>query len=265
MSLQISTARASCSHPSVPGLVALSPGAGNHQLRGELPHAGHCVTQFSLPASRVVERLATTAGSPKLQAGEEDGAAEVTETLRKQCEEGELSLAVGALDAQLEKGCHVDNSLLYRVLKRCTAKKDLILGRRVHDLVLKGRYHTDAFLANHLIRMYASHGMLEEATQVFRKVPAPDCYVWSSIISAHAEHGQSSQAIHLYRELRRSALKLNSYVFVAALKACATAKDVAAGKEVHADTLDILSTDLVKRHSHFTLVCSRMASRQPIM
>lgn len=145
--------------------------------------------------------------------------------------------AVDTLDLLLQRSSYVSVSLFYRVLKTCTLQKQLILGRRVHALATRNKYDTDPFLANHIVCLYASHGMLEEASQVFNKLLKPDVYVWSSIILAHVRCGQPTQAIELYRRMRESSLKPDSRIFVAALTACSTAMDLASGKEVHADLL----------------------------
>lgn len=127
--------------------------------------------------------------------------------------------------------------MLYRLLKGCTVTKHVGLGRRVHALIASCGYELDMFLANHLIRMYTSHGNLQEAKQVFQKLPVRDTFVWASIISAHSEHGAHAEAIKLYEEMRCSSVKPNDYIFVAVLKACATASDLASGKHVHSHVI----------------------------
>lgn len=141
------------------------------------------------------------------------------------------------LDLLVQQGSHVSTPLFYRVLQRCVSEKDVVHGRRVDALILQVGYESDAFLANHTICMYASHGMLEEATQVFRRVAVPDTYMWSSIILAHARHGRARQAIEFYKQMRDSTVKPDNHTFVAILKACAGAGDLAFGKQVHADLL----------------------------
>lgn len=156
---------------------------------------------------------------------------------RKKCMEGDLSEAAEALEILVQRGSQVDRSLFYRVLKKCTAQKNLALGKHVHALTVESGYVSDTFLANHCICMYASHGLLDEAANVFRNVAVPDSYMWASIISAYARHSQPAQAIQLYRQMRVSGAKPDNHIFVAVLKACAVAVDLASGNEVHADIL----------------------------
>lgn len=155
----------------------------------------------------------------------------------KLCEDGPTAQAVNELTRLVHKGCQVDNYLYYRVLKRCTAEKELTLGRRIHSLAVESGFEGHKFVATHLIGLYASLGRLEEAMQVFTKVSTPDAYNWATIIFAHARYGEPSQAIHLYRQMRQANVKPDNHVYLAVLKACASAGDLAAGKDIHAQVL----------------------------
>lgn len=149
--------------------------------------------------------------------------------------EGQLSVAVEALDFMVHRSVHVTDSVFYGILKRCIAMKDLVLGSHVHSLAVRSGYESNAFLANHIICMYASHGKLEEATLVFGRVPTPSRHMWASIILAHARHGLPKVAIDLYRRMRESPVKPDNHIFAAVLTACATLEDLSTGRDVHAD------------------------------
>lgn len=128
----------------------------------------------------------------------------------------------------------VSASDLYRALRECIAKKDLSVGRRLHALIIRSGYELSSFWGSHVIRMYACLGSLVEANQVFRKLPAPTIFVWTSIISAHCYNGRAEQAIQLYHCMRQSsAAQPDNYLFVAVLKACAATANLAAGRLVH--------------------------------
>lgn len=154
-------------------------------------------------------------------------------------DEGRLSDAVEALERLVQGPSYVDNSLFYRVLKRCISQKNLVVGRRVHALAVKSGYESNAFLANHIIRLYSSHGMLQEATEVFSKVHVPSPYMWTSLILAYARHGKPAQALTLYRRMRAvtAHANLDNHLFVAVLTACAAAEDLSSGREVHDDIM----------------------------
>lgn len=126
---------------------------------------------------------------------------------------------------------------LYCLLQFCVAKQDVVVGRKVHSFIIRKRLETNAFLANHLIRMYAYFGSLEEANQVFRNVLSPDKFVWAAIIAANGKLGEANVALELYFQMRCSTVEPNEHVFVAVLNACATARALATGRLVHTHIL----------------------------
>lgn len=63
-----------------------------------------------------------------------------------------------------------------------------------------------------------------------RGVDLPDSFMWSSIISAYAKQGQAKRAIELYYDIQATRMKLDNYLFVAALRACAVAGALQSGK-----------------------------------
>lgn len=127
--------------------------------------------------------------------------------------------------------------MIYRLLKVCTAKKDPALASRVHALAVSAGYDSNNVLASQIIRMYACQGMLAEANQVFNRLPMPNLFAWTSIISAHADLGQAKQAVQLYQHMQESGVLPDEYVYVAVLKACASAADLALGKLMHGDAI----------------------------
>lgn len=151
---------------------------------------------------------------------------------------GQLSEAVDSLDSLVRGGSRVSASFCYSVLRRCVAQKHVLLGQRVHGLIVRAGYESNTFLSNHLIRMYAAQGRLQQAMSVFSRVLKPDAFTWSAIISAYARHGEAQVAIQLYKQMRCSIVLPDCHVFVAALQACAIAADLESGREVHKDVLE---------------------------
>lgn len=197
---------------------------------GDSQHATRDAAEMSVPPECRPTSGCVAAGETRLEVG----------MCRKLCEDidGRFSDAVRALVLLVQRGCHVPKDIYYRALRRCMELKDLVSGKLIHDLTVKSGYEGDAFLATHLMGLYASNGRLEEAMQVFIKVSRPTAYNWATIIFAHTRYGKAAQAIRLYRQMRHaSALHPDNRVYVAVLKACALAGDLATGKEIHTHIL----------------------------
>lgn len=98
--------------------------------------------------------------------------------------------------------------------------QDLTAGKRVLDLIVKRGYERDSYLGSHLVRLFASCETLVEAHHVFIRLPAPNVFAWSAIISAHVKLGHPQKAIRLFTQLQQSSIRPDAHVFAAVLKAC---------------------------------------------
>ena len=71
------------------------------------------------------------------------------------------------------------------VLPACGDLSTLLLGRRIHEYVIRKRLQPNLSLDNALIDMYAKCGCLESAREVFDQMKFRDVVSWTSMISAY--------------------------------------------------------------------------------
>ncbi|GAU48659.1 hypothetical protein TSUD_189140 [Trifolium subterraneum] len=64
----------------------------------------------------------------------------------------------------------------------------LLLGRRIHEYVVRRNLRPNFLLENSLIDMYARCGCLEDAKGVFDRMKFRDVASWTSLISAYGMH-----------------------------------------------------------------------------
>ncbi|KAI5084978.1 hypothetical protein GOP47_0001147 [Adiantum capillus-veneris] len=88
-----------------------------------------------------------------------------------------------------------------------------------------------------LIRTFASHGTLLEASLVFCSASRTSIYAWQAIISAHAAHGHHTGVLDLYQRMQEESGRLDKYVFPCIIKSCSTLGAIHQGKRVHDDIL----------------------------
>lgn len=143
-----------------------------------------------------------------------------------------------------QQGLRVTYSSL---LKVCINTKYLAEGRIVHCLITTKGLDTHSFLGAHLIRMYAVCGSFLDAFHSFTRLPNPNVFAWSAIISAHAKLGQPHQAIMLYDRIELSGAHIDAYVMVSVLTACTNLACLQLGKVLHVKILarDLLSVNIV--------------------
>lgn len=165
---------------------------------------------------------------------ENTGSNGLLRTLKKLCQEGWLHKALQAVEQMDLQGIPLSTNILFCLLQGCIKKEDIAAGRKVHALIVRRGMGSNSFLGSHLIRMFASCGSLLEANRVFSRLLESNVFSWCAIISAHANLGQGKQAIELYQRMLMSGIKADGHVFVAALKACASATGLTEGKLIHA-------------------------------
>lgn len=109
---------------------------------------------------------------------------------------------------QLEKdGKEPPDSVTYiSILKACSILADVEFGKLVHDCTVNRGFDSDVFVGNTLIDMYAKCGLLEEADNVFDKLPIRDVVTWNAIISAYGQQGHVHVAFQLFRQMKEAGL-----------------------------------------------------------
>eukprot|EP00250_Pteridium_aquilinum_P008221 c17775_g1_i2 orf=241-2166(-) len=122
----------------------------------------------------------------------------------------------------IEQLFSTSKSAIYSLLQDCNAKKDLLIGREVHSLLISHGYESKNTYGSQLIRLYTALGHLQEATLAFSQVSRPNLCVWSTIIAAYAKVGDATKTLELYERMQQCGVKPNSEVFLCMLKVCSS-------------------------------------------
>lgn len=150
------------------------------------------------------------------------------------CDYGSLPETLTAMKSMLEEESFTVSNNFFYLLERCISEGNLAAGRDTHSLIITCGFESHAFLASHLIRMFAFFHSLPEANQVFSKLSEPSVFSWNAIISAHVKLGQNEQGIDLYHQMLKASMKPNGHIFVEVLKAFSNMEELQKGKAVHA-------------------------------
>lgn len=114
-----------------------------------------------------------------------------------------------------------DRSTLASVLSSCGGLEMLEQGRQVHALVIKTEFDSEVIVGSALADMYANCGSVENALNVFDKMPVRDVVSWTGMIAIYAQQGHI-EALKLFIELQRTGMKPDRFTFSIILKACAS-------------------------------------------
>jgi len=112
------------------------------------------------------------------------------------------------------------------------------LGKQVHAHIIKAGVETDTFMGNNLVNMYAKCRSMDDAHNVFDKMPEPDVVSWTSVIAEYAQCGAVKEAVGLFDMMKRAGIKPDFITFGCVLTACAAGTEaLAEGQQVHAATV----------------------------
>ncbi|KAL5769199.1 hypothetical protein ACOSP7_015756 [Xanthoceras sorbifolium] len=111
-------------------------------------------------------------------------------------------------------------SLLVSVLNACAAIGAFKEGKWIHDYVDENGFEYDLELGTTLIDFYAKCGCIEDACEVFGKMPCKDVMTWSAMILGLAMNGMNDKGLELFMKMERRGLRPNAVTFVGALTAC---------------------------------------------
>eukprot|EP01018_Ginkgo_biloba_P009791 Gb_07727 [translate_table: standard] len=106
------------------------------------------------------------------------------------------------------------------VLPACANFAALQQGKEAHDDVIRSGFQSDIIVGNALVDMYAKCGSIEDAWDVFDKMPRRDVVSWTTMIAGYAMHGRGKEALQLFEQMQTTATKPNHVTFIGVLSAC---------------------------------------------
>lgn len=98
-------------------------------------------------------------------------------------------------------------------------------GKAIHAAAWRCGYELHVYVASALVSMYGSCGSIQDAHNVFDRVPEPDLVVWNAIIAAYAQLGPGRKAVQLYTEMQEKGWSPDARTFVSVLQACSRLVD----------------------------------------
>ncbi|KAH0979076.1 hypothetical protein GBA52_006253 [Prunus armeniaca] len=146
-----------------------------------------------------------------------------------------LDAVVNDLEAAIGKGINVDTETFASLLETCYQFQAMDYGLRVHRLIPRSILRRNVGISSKLLRLYASHGYIEEAHQLFDEMPKRDvsAFAWNSLISGYAELGLYEDAMALYFQMEEEGVEPDRFTFPRVLKACGGIGFIQIGEAVH--------------------------------
>eukprot|EP01018_Ginkgo_biloba_P002453 Gb_38938 [translate_table: standard] len=162
-----------------------------------------------------------------------NGISGIIEHVGSLCKDGLLQGAMGLWFQMDQRGVPTESITYTRLLQGCIKIKALAEGKQVHAHMLETGFKPCIFLHNNLVNMYAKCGSLQNARQVFDKLPEPDMISWNALISGYAQHGFYKDVLSHFLQMTRAGMKPNQFTFASVLSTCANLAILQQGRQVH--------------------------------
>lgn len=184
---------------------------------------------------RVDDRVSATEAQFQLGLQSATHSSRLRDQLHSFCEDGQLDKALDVLVHMDQQGTVPSVNMYRSLLKVCTKRKALAQAKQVHLHLVKNGLESTRFLGESVVSTLVKCGSLEDALDVFERLPTRTVYSWTALICGYTNSGQSQAALRMYRSMREAGLEPDKFIFVNLLKACANTANLDEGRRVHAE------------------------------
>ncbi|KAF3785471.1 Pentatricopeptide repeat-containing protein [Nymphaea thermarum] len=134
------------------------------------------------------------------------------------------SEALKYMNDMLWEGVEPNQFTYSTALKACTKIEALRQGKWIHASANKTGSLLNVFVGSALIDMYAKCGCVNDAYQVFDKLPKRNVVSWNALILGYARNGLCKEALKLMYRMEAEGMKVDEFVISDVLNACGEAQ-----------------------------------------
>ncbi|XP_071700751.1 pentatricopeptide repeat-containing protein At2g34370, mitochondrial-like [Rutidosis leptorrhynchoides] len=174
------------------------------------------------------------------------------------CKERKLKEAVEVLGLLEQKNIFVDLNRFLLLMNACGETQALEEGKKVYQYLVRSVSDIDVWVSNKIIEMYAKCGSMEDAWNVFDKMPQRNFTSWDTMITWLAKNGYGEDAIDMFTEFKKIGLKPDSQMFFGAFTACSVVGDMKEGL-LHFESMS-KNYDIIPSMDHYKSVVDMLGS-----
>ncbi|KAH7838341.1 hypothetical protein Vadar_025170 [Vaccinium darrowii] len=117
--------------------------------------------------------------------------------------------AMGVFCDMQRGGVRPSKFVLPSILKACGHLSDGQTGEKIHTVILRHNFDSDAFVNSALVDMYSKCGQIEKARRVFDWMVEKDVVASNAMVSGYVQHGFVKEALCLVEEMQVIGVKPN--------------------------------------------------------
>eukprot|EP00250_Pteridium_aquilinum_P004686 c14888_g1_i1 orf=317-2365(-) len=147
-------------------------------------------------------------------------------------------LALNFFERMHQDVVYPNKAVFMCALKACASAGTLVLGRGLHDQMIRGGLEIDLTVGSTLVNMYGNLGSLEEAVVVFNSMKDRNEVTWGLMIAAHVQHNCFVSAVGLFARMQREGMSPDKASFVGMLKGCSKLGAIIYGRLLHGQIIE---------------------------
>ncbi|RZC47373.1 hypothetical protein C5167_040313 [Papaver somniferum] len=133
----------------------------------------------------------------------------------------EPDAALDLFEEMVKKKYEPNSVTLVSVLQACAAASNVDVGRRIHELTKQKGLELDVSVSTSLLDMYMKCSCLNEAVDIFKRMPYKDVVCWAAYISGFAQNGLAHESLGIFRNMLSDGTRPDAVTMVKVLMACA--------------------------------------------
>ncbi|KAJ4981404.1 hypothetical protein NE237_032241 [Protea cynaroides] len=146
---------------------------------------------------------------------------------------GDPENAVKCYQQMRHDGVSCNQNSFTTLISSCGLIEDELLGLQVIAHVVVSGLESNVSVANSLIYMFGSFGLVEDACYVFDQMEERDTISWNSMISAYSQNGFCEESLRCFHQMRHANVKPNSTTVSSLISACSSVDNLSWGKGIH--------------------------------
>ncbi|KAG0605928.1 hypothetical protein M758_9G099000 [Ceratodon purpureus] len=137
-----------------------------------------------------------------------------------------------------QRGPLIDSLDYVKLLQSCVKAKDLVVGRQVHNHILRHGVRPNVYITNTLLKLYTHCGDVAEARHIFNDFSNKTIVSWNVMIAGYVHHGHTQEALTLFSNMQQEGLAPDKITFISVLTACSNSATLKLGREIHARVIE---------------------------
>ncbi|KAG0609808.1 hypothetical protein M758_7G015600 [Ceratodon purpureus] len=168
-------------------------------------------------------------------------------------------------EAMRVEGRKPDKVTYLSILNACSSLEQ---GRILHSDIVEAGFELDVRVGTALVNMFSKCGSVEDALQVFEKLPQRNVVSWTSMIAAYAQSGKFEKALEYFEKMLKEGIRPDNRAYTIVLNVCATLGDLERGLQVRDHMVKSgISIDLFVENTliHMYCKCGRMENAHQLL